>query len=172
MGGLGGVTKRCESHFREWETKKWTSDLRPAHTHYPPPPPAIHLGALFPPDSSSLSLSHLTSLKRLPFQFRILDSLPSLWKLQATWGTLQASHPGKAFCFVSQVSATSRALGLWGSSRLSGSRVLGKLTREASTHGVRRVAVGEVRGPVVIRTKGGELPGQAQGQAEDKLPGP
>ena len=96
--------------------------------------------------SFSPSLSPLSSLKRLPFQFGILDLPPSLWKLQTTRpeGDAAGTPSPKSFCFASLVPVTPRALRLWGSGRLSGSRVRGKLLREGSTSVVTGVAVGEV----------------------------
>lgn len=58
-----------------------------------PSPPCPHPGPHPPPCTLELFPLQflipvtvpLESLKRLWFQFRLLDLLPSLWKLQATW---------------------------------------------------------------------------------------
>lgn len=144
MGVLEGVMGRCESHFREWETKNGPQICALPNST---PPRSPHLGAPFPPGFLfSPSLSHLSSLKRLPVQFRILGLLPSLWKLQAPWpeGTQPGGHSPKTSALFPR---PLRLPGLWGlgdTVGLLGSRVLRKLTKKASSCGVRRVAMGEV----------------------------
>ena len=124
--------------------KKWTSDLRPPQLH---PAPVTSSRSSFPPRFLfSPSLSHLSRLKRLPVQLRILDLLPSLWKLQALWpeGTQPGRHPPKTSALFPRPLQLPGFWGLGDTVGLSGSRVLGKLTRKASTHGVRRAVVGKV----------------------------